>query len=124
MLSVPVSVLGISDGRPEINSAYVNETNNELVVRWTSTHAGIVNFAVNALDNITGNKYSAVVGSNISETALALCNPKNEMKLHPRLQLEMKLHLRLKLNVTRMKEAKMKVVCVILYMCHFVISTY
>ena len=81
MLSVPVSVLGISDGRPEINSAFVNETNNELVVRWTSTHAGIVNFAVNALDNITGNKYSAVVGSNISETALALCNPKNSFQI-------------------------------------------
>ena len=40
-----------------------------------------MNFAVNALDNITGKKNSAVVGSNISETALALCNPKNSFQI-------------------------------------------
>ena len=72
-----MSVSGFNQEPPEINSAYFDETSNELVVKWTiDGHVGLLNFAVIALDTITGNKYSTRVESNTTEASIAVSDPK------------------------------------------------
>ena len=73
-----MSVSGFNKEPPEINDAYIEETSNELVVRWTiDGHVGLLNFAVIALDTITGNKYSTHVESNTTEASISVSHPKH-----------------------------------------------